>query len=106
MDRDHLEIDKRRGRGGREFGTWWTCIGLSMDSIEFQTLRDLQTFNIKQINQLCRRIIPLGYFIIVSYINNIIISLGIINAVCMCVSFFLMCVSLYLSLKLQASAYK
>lgn len=94
-----------RGRGVYR-GTWWTCIGLSMDSIEFQTLRDLQTFNIKQINQLCRRIIPLGYFIIVSYINNIIISLGIINAVCMCVSFFLVCVSLYLSLKLQASAYK
>lgn len=34
--------------------------GCSTDSIEFQTLSGLQTFNIKQINQLCRRIIPLG----------------------------------------------
>lgn len=45
---------KRRGR------VRWIFAGLSLDSIEFQTLRDLQTFNIKQINQLCRRIIPLG----------------------------------------------
>lgn len=49
--------EERRGKG-RIY--WRICTGLSMDSIEFQTLRDLQTFNIKQINQLCRRIIPLG----------------------------------------------
>lgn len=38
----------------------WVVTGCSTGSIEFQTLRDLQTFNIKQINQLCRHIIPLG----------------------------------------------
>lgn len=83
------ELDQRYrgdegGGGGKGGGEVLYC------SIEFQTLRGLQTFNIKQINQLCRRIIPLGYLIIVSYINNIIIfiylyiyiSLGVINAVC------------------------
>lgn len=48
-------MEVRGGLSFRGLFSFSLALFLSMDSIEFQTLRDLQTFNIKQINQLCRR---------------------------------------------------